>query len=114
MKVHYGTIYLPHINYTVRIRPFQKPPDRIGKANAWIRHEDKWGCTVYFPKDQSPSEVSHELIHVLQYICVDRYMEFDGEFEHMAYTMQYLMGRVLGFGWVMRPKPKRKSKSKRA
>jgi hypothetical protein len=37
------------------------------------------------------------LIHVLQFICVDRNMDFTVETEHMGYLMHYLMGQVLGF-----------------
>jgi hypothetical protein len=100
MKVYYGSAYLPHIDYTVCFRPYKAPPDTIKNAKAWIRRDDRCGCTIYLPKDQTPSGLSHELIHALQYICIDRCMDFDREFEHMAYLMQYLMGKVFGFDWV--------------
>ena len=43
-----------------------------------------------------PGDVAHELIHVLQFICADRNMDFVREQEHMAYIMHYLMGKVYG------------------
>ena len=43
--------------------------------------------------------VAHEFVHVLQNICKDRYMNFDDEIEHMAYIMQYLMGRAFNLEW---------------
>jgi hypothetical protein len=109
MKVCYGQVYFPHINYTVDIRPFKPPPNEIGKALAWIQRKDKYGCTVYLPGHQSPGEVAHEFVHVLQYICSDRHITFEDEFEHMAYMMQHLMGRVFGYRW----KPKKQRRRRR-
>jgi hypothetical protein len=102
VKVHYKKIYFPHINYTVDIRPFKRAPAVIEKALAWIERADKWGCTLYLPKNQSPGEVAHEMVHVLQYICADRHINFTDEFEHMAYIMQHLMGEVFGYRWKPR------------
>ena len=100
MKVYYGKIYLPHINYTVRIRPHKTPPASIRGAGAWVRSDDKFGCTIYLHKNETPSSVAHELVHVLRYICQERMMDFEHEEEHMAYIMQHLMGRVFGYKWA--------------
>ena len=40
-------------------------------------------------------------------------MTFENEFEHMSYLMQYLMGRVLGYSWVARPKKKVKKRCRK-
>ena len=61
MKIKYGKVYLPHINYTVTIKRLKPPP----------------------------------------------------EVEHMAYLMQYLMGRVLDYSWVARPKKKVKKRCRK-
>lgn len=100
MKLHAKTVYLPHINYTVRFRPFKKPPPSIANAHAWIRRDNNCGCTIYLPKNETPGGLAHELIHALCYICRDRCMDFDQEFEHMAYLMQYLMGKALRYEWA--------------
>lgn len=99
MKTFVKTVYLPHLNYTVRFRRFKKPPDCIDRAVAWIRRDNASGCTVYLPEIATPASVAHELIHALQYICEDRHMDFNREFEHMAYLMQYLMGNAYGYKW---------------
>lgn len=93
-------IYLPHIHYTIRIRAYKTPPNEIGSALGWTDHNKSGTCTVYLPKRKpSPGDVAHELIHVLQYICVDRNMRFELEQEHFGYLMHYLMGQVLGYSY---------------
>ena len=93
------TVHLPHLNYTVRFRPFKEPPSGIVRAKAWVKRDDASSCTVYSPKNGSPPGLAHELVHVLWFICRDRHMDFADEFEHMAYIMQYLMGQALGYEW---------------
>lgn len=100
MKARACTVYLPHLNYTVVFRPFKKPPRKIENAKAWTRRDSSYKSTVYFSKSETPSQLAHEIVHVLHFICCDRHMQFEQEFEHMAYMMQYLMGRVLGYSWA--------------
>lgn len=109
-NIHYGSVSLPHINYTVRIRRFKPAPDGIAGASAWTQHDDKWGCTVFLPKVETPGGAAHEFVHVLRFICIDRHMLFDDESEHMAYIMQYLMGRVFNYRWVKKPRKRRRKK----
>lgn len=92
-------IYLPHINYTVRVRDLRPAPKEIAAAKAWIRRNDRHSCTIYLPKNETSCGVAHELVHALQYICADRHIDFTAEMEHMAYLMQYLMARILGYSW---------------
>jgi hypothetical protein len=108
--VHYGSIYLPHINYTVRVQRFKPAPHSIAGAIAWTRRDDKLGCTVFLPKIETPGGVAHEFVHALRFICIDRHMLFDDESEHMAYIMQYLMGQVFNYSWVKRPRKRRRKK----
>lgn len=100
MHVCSKTVYIPHLNYTVRFRPFKKPPPAIRNARAWIRRDDANGCTIYVGPRETPSQIAHELVHTLRYICIDRHMDFEDEDEHMAYLMQYLMGQALGYEWA--------------
>jgi hypothetical protein len=99
VKIHYGTVYLPHINYTVRFRRAKKAPAAIDGAYGWAVSDDKYGCTVFLSPKDTVSGVAHELVHVLRYICEERHMDFRTESEHMAYIMQHLMGFVLDFRW---------------
>lgn len=96
-------IELPHINYTVRIRAYGRPPRAFEGVEAWVERTSKWACTVHLKKDALASTVAHELVHVLQFICLDRHMDFILEQEHMAYIMQYLMMTIGGGRWE-RPK----------
>jgi hypothetical protein len=95
------TVRIPHLNYTVRFRPYKKPPASIPRAFAWVRHDDRHSCTIFMSKNEQAPSLAHELVHVLHYICNDRYMHFEDEFEHMAYLMQYLMGKAMGYEYTM-------------
>ena len=68
-------------------------------AGAWIHEVDRCHCVIYFKKNPNPCTVAHELTHALQHICEVRHMDFLEEREHMAYIMQYAMGRILGWVW---------------
>lgn len=92
-------IYLPHINYTVHVLTLKKGPFENTKAYT-EKGANGRSCAVYLPKKPTPSLVAHELMHVIRYICKDRHMDFLLEEEHLAYTMQYLMGRVLGYEYI--------------
>ena len=96
------SLYLPHINYTVRVRDMKSLPKPHGSqttVHACIIYEGKHGSTVYLPTKPAPPMVAHELTHVLFHICRERHMDFLSEEEHMAYIMQYLMGQILGYKW---------------
>lgn len=97
-------IYLPHLNYTVYVRPFKTPPDCISGAGAWFDPLDDDCCAIYLPAKVDPTTAAHELVHVLQHICDVRHINFRIEREHMAYVMQHLMGEVLGYSWTKKPK----------
>ena len=92
-------IYLPHIHYTVYVRTFKKAPDSVSSALAYTENIDNNSCAIYLGKKCHVGDVAHELIHVLQFICLARNMDFRLEQEHMGYLMQYLMGRLLGTTW---------------
>lgn len=89
-------IYLPHIHYKILVRPFKKDA-RVPNALAYTEHNKNGVCTLYLPKGkQMPGDIAHELVHVLQFICLDRDIRFEVEQEHMGYIMHYLMGQVFG------------------
>lgn len=92
------TIQIPHLNYTVKVRPMKPHPDS-GTAVAWTHHVDRHNSVLYLPKHPSPGLVAHEITHVLQHICSVRHIEFVRETEHMGYLVQYLVGRILGYEW---------------
>ena len=93
-------IYIPHLNYRVRVRQLKPHPD-LPHAQAWVSADDRNNCTLYLDLKHKliAGDVAHELIHVLQAICLNRNMDFRIETEHMAYLMHWLMGEVMGYEW---------------
>lgn len=91
-------IYLPHLHYTVFVRRFKRVPEGLTIAEAYVKKLDNHSCAIYLPKKNEPGDLAHELIHVLQFICESRNMDFCLEREHMAYLMHYLFGRI----WLKR------------
>lgn len=92
-------IYLPHIHYTVFVRRFKKAPQETRSALAYVKYIDDNSCAIYLGKENLAGDIAHELVHVLQYICLARNINFNLEMEHMGYIMHYLMGRILGYKW---------------
>lgn len=101
MKRPPSSIYIPHIHYTVRVKNF-KPHPNIDNAQAYVEHDDKNTCTLYMnlKRKPTPGDLAHELIHVLQFICLDRNINFTLEQEHIGYLMGYLMAQILGYHYV--------------
>lgn len=97
-------IWLPHLAYMVRVRAF-KPDPAIPLAEAYVRRDDQNSCTIYLKPKAQDHLIVHELMHVIQRICEDRYMDFTLDREHTAYLMQYLFNRIRGFSYA---KPKKK------
>jgi len=96
-------IEIPHLNYTVRVRPYRKAPVGFEGAQAFTQRTSQWSSTIHLKRNASPAIIAHEIVHVLQNLCRDRHMEFTIESEHMAYLMQYLMMTIDGGCWY-RPK----------
>ena len=91
-------VYLPHINYTVHILTFKGKPKELNHAKAYTsKGADGKSCAMYLPKKPTPATVTHEVIHVLRYICEARDMSFQLEEEHMAYIAQLLTNKALGY-----------------
>lgn len=96
-------VYLPHINYTVLI----KKRGVCKKAPAWMKavaeKTSPNSATIYIKLPISRNDyptLVHELIHVLQYICASRNIDFTAEQEHMAYIGNYIFNKATGFHYV--------------
>lgn len=94
-------IYLPHIHYTVHVKQFQPHKD-LENALAYVQNNGPNNCTLFIDLKQKivPADLAHELVHVLQFICLARNINFTLEQEHMGYIMHYLMGRIMGDTWL--------------
>jgi hypothetical protein len=112
MKIRFGKIFIPHLNYTVWVRPIRaKRPERIPNAIAYVEKINNRRCDVYLPLDDTPGSLAHELTHALQFICEARHIDFVNEQEHMGYLMQWMTGRILGYVWG--PLRRRKNQAKK-
>lgn len=90
-------IYIHHLHYTVNIKRLKIVPNDIPNAKRYVWKVDNNTSDMYLPEKNTPTDIAHELIHVLQNICASRNMEFTEETEHMGYLMQWLMGKILGY-----------------
>lgn len=93
MKIH-----LSHLGYTVTVRKF-KPNPTIPNALAYVKNDDAHNCSIYLDSSRKigAGDLAHELVHVLQFICLNRNINFTLEHEHMGYIMHYLMGKIQGY-----------------
>lgn len=101
-KVKSQDISIPHLGYTVRVRDINRyKGEKPNKALAFVEPTGFNSCTIHLNllKVVTPGCLAHELIHVLQFMCIDRNMDFVRETEHMAYLIHYLMGVILGYEW---------------
>lgn len=90
-------IYIPHLHYTVNVKTFKKPPEETPNAKRYVESIDGNTSNMYLPEKNTPTDIAHELIHILQNICLNRNIDFSTETEHMGYLMQWLMGKILGY-----------------
>lgn len=93
------TVQIPHLNYTVKVRPMRPMPNGDRPRGAWVDHVDDYNSVIYVNK-QTPGVIAHEVTHVLQHICSVRHINFIHETEHMGYLSQYLVGQILGYEWA--------------
>jgi hypothetical protein len=93
------TIQIPHLNYTVKLRPIKPMPNGDVPRGAWVHHVNDWNSTIYVHPNPTPSVVAHEVTHILQHICSVRHIDFIRETEHMGYISQYLVMRAMGNDW---------------
>lgn len=93
-------IYIPHLNYTIIVKEPKNPPEELYNPKAWVKSESSKSCTLFVNKKPNPADLAHEVVHVLQFICLHRNIDFKTEQEHMGYLMHYIMGKVLGYEWT--------------
>lgn len=92
-------IYIPHLHYTILTKPFKRH-ERVPNARAYVERIDRNTVYIYLPKKNLAGDLAHEVVHILQYICSDRDMDFVQEQEHMGYLMHYILGRIMGHEWI--------------
>lgn len=94
-------VEIPHLAYTINIKVDLK--QFTGSQSTWrafAQHDNSYSSTIYLrekPKLEKVFLVSHEVMHCLQWMCRDRNIDMEYESEHMAYLMQYVLGRAFGY-----------------
>ena len=48
-------------------------------------------------KEKDSGSLIHEIVHVLQYICEARHIDFISEMEHTAYIAHYIFNKATGY-----------------
>lgn len=90
-------IYLPHIHYTISVRDIKKAKMDGFVGKAMTEKIDKNNCILWLPYPiKASGTVFHEIVHVLQFICESRHIDFVLEQEHLGYIAQYISNRLLG------------------
>ena len=96
------TIKINHIGYTVLVKTmkdFKKTPEYNPILKAVVVRDSCHQSTIYIKdtKAINISSVAHEVLHVLQFISEDRFIDMTKEKEHFAYMMSYIMNKILGY-----------------
>lgn len=110
-KHEFKHIELPHIGYTVIFKDLSYLKGVEKKGGAYTMAFDSNTSYVFVDKIaqriKEPNTfptLAHEIVHVLQNICIARMMDFEKENEHMAYIMQYILNEILGYSYVLKAK----------
>jgi len=93
-------IEINHLGYTVCVKDIKSFKGKHGLNNilAITQSDSKNQATIYIKKPiKDQAQLAHEVLHVLQWICIDRNISFTEEKEHMGYIMQFLMNEITGF-----------------
>jgi hypothetical protein len=96
-KVRFGSIFIPHLDYEVHVKPIAKVKDRPENCCAFARNTSFGVVELYFAPWVSAPTVAHECMHAVQFICSRKRIDAVEEMEHAAYLLDYLIARVLGY-----------------
>lgn len=97
--IKFQTIFIPHLKYKIKVKLIPIPnkrPAGMESVGAYTTFYDDQNCTIFLPARSPVRVIAHEIVHVLREMCIDRNMDFIKESEHMAYIMQYILGKILG------------------
>lgn len=96
-------IKINHIGYTVTIKKRQdflkseRYDSSFDRCPCVCERADSNNSIIYIdnPKKNIVS-LAHEVLHVIQYICSDRHIDFIDEKEHCAYMLHYILNTIIG------------------
>lgn len=86
--------HLPNLNIIV----YKKEKGDLDEAGAYSQRmcAEEYNITLKLPikGPKTASDLVHEIIHILQYICEDWHMNFINEREHLAYIAGYIFDEI--------------------
>lgn len=98
-------IYLPHIDYEVVVK--HRTSYKTAHSGIWLcERTDVDSSTLFIEIPKKPHEygmLAHEVMHVIENICIDRGMVLEEEKESMAYCVQYIMNTITCGQYVLDP-----------
>lgn len=91
-------IIIPHLGYRINVKKF-KPSPTLENAIAWVHSINSNECDIYLQgtSKQYYATIAHEVVHILQFICLNRNIDFTLEHEHMGYLMQYILNEITDY-----------------
>ena len=98
-------IVINHLGYTIEVLDRKKAKGKefdLLQHCVAITHKGKHKSTIYIKtpiKRNYIPVIAHELMHVIQNICVDRDIDMIQEQEQVAYIMQYALGKIMGYDY---------------
>lgn len=97
MKIKFRTIKIDHLGYTIKIKDVSNHPKK--DYVMYVERDGFSNCTLYTKKNITVKDfttLSHEVLHILQYIAEARNIDITYESENMGYMMQYILNQILG------------------
>lgn len=110
MKKPKQIIVINHIGYTIKVFDIKDAQNDVlilfqSGVRAIAKDRDKMNGEIYltFPiKSADYATIGHEIIHIMQYICRSRGIEFTEELEHIAYMWHYVFNEIRGFHYTLK------------
>ena len=100
-------VYIPHIHYTVYLKDVSQAKGEaknlLSTKHAIAERIDKANAVIYMKlplKQKDWGTLGHEIIHILQYICASRNIDFVYEQENVAYMFQYIFAEFTNYRMV--------------
>lgn len=109
-KYIYKKVEFPHLGYEVIFKDMKYLKGIDIKGGGYTMPLGDHTCYVFIEDIEKTVKrpnilpfLSHELVHVLQFICEARAMKFTEEKEHMAYMMSHMLNQLLGYEYPKIP-----------
>ena len=100
-------IQIKHLGYTVKVKPRKSHKTSPEWMLFVTERTDANTSTIFIDSPVKTSDIPsviHEIVHVLQYLCADRGIDFSQEQEHTAYIAQHILNEILDYKYIFTKK----------